>query len=346
MPLYYSAYGLRISTNQQIPGLVFARGTRAADLEVGLQFMPDGLRRKLGTAERTWCSPNRDRSGRPLLQIRRTAGCDYIWFLYSDGFEFFVNQEGTRVWATWPDGLILDDVIRWLRGPVLGLVLRLRGVTSLHASGFSIRGQAIAIMGPQGSGKSTLAAAFARRGYPVLSDDILAVHEENGAFHVAPGYPQLCLWPDSVTTLYGSHDALPRITPSWGKRYLDLKENGHRFEYEPLAVAAIYLLGDRSSGQDAPFVEATEGGEQMTALLSNTFGSYLTDRFMRARDFELLGRLATRVPIRRVVPHVDSMRLSGLCDRILEDAEALIPSMPAKTCADDRHMASIQRCGS
>ena len=43
---------------------------------------------------------------------------------------------------------------------------------------------------------------------------------------------------------------------------------------------------------------------------------------MRAREFELLGRVATHVPFRSVTPHRDPARLADLCDAILADFAA------------------------
>ena len=44
---------------------------------------------------------------------------------------------------------------------------------------------------------------------------------------------------------------------------------------------------------------------------------------MRAREFELLGRVLQHVPLRRVTPHADALKLPKLCDRILADFESL-----------------------
>jgi hypothetical protein len=44
---------------------------------------------------------------------------------------------------------------------------------------------------------------------------------------------------------------------------------------------------------------------------------------MRAREFAVLGRLATTVPIRRIHPHKDPSRLEELCAVIREDFASL-----------------------
>src|SRR5437879_13890138 len=50
-------------------------------------------------------------------------------------------------------------------------------------------------------------------------------------FFAEPGYPRVRLWPDAVHALYGSSTDLPRLTPTWDKRYLDLAD-----QFEPLVL--------------------------------------------------------------------------------------------------------------
>jgi len=44
---------------------------------------------------------------------------------------------------------------------------------------------------------------------------------------------------------------------------------------------------------------------------------------MRAREFAVLGRAVTTVPVRRVYPHEDPTRLQELCKVIREDLQSL-----------------------
>jgi hypothetical protein len=258
---------------------------------------------------------------RPALQASTLAAGRYFKLSYGDGTAFIVDRPGTEIWATWPDPLTLEDTATYLLGPVLGFVLRLRGVTCLHGSAFVVNRRAIALIGPPQAGKSTTAAAFSRMGHPIMADDIVALSERNGVLYVAPTYPQLRLWPDSVAMLYGSADALPRLTPTWDKRGLDLTQSGYRFQRRPLPLSAVYVLGDRS-GDGEPAVERLSGRENLMALVANTYVGYLLDAVMRREEFETLARLAASVPVRRIVPSADPSHLSKLCARILDDVRS------------------------
>ncbi len=264
-----------------------------------------------------------------MLTVWRLTGGGYFQLCYSDGTRFVVDRNGAQIWATWPDTSTLEDLSTYLLGPVMGFVLRLRGATCLHASAIVVDNQAIALVGVAGAGKSTTAAAFAEQGYPVLSDDIVALWDRDGSFFVQPGYPRLRLWPSSVDALYGPEGTLPRLTPTWDKRYLDLTRGNYQFQREPLPMAAVYLLQERCNDPKAPFVEPLSASAGMMALVANTYATNLLDKTMRAREFESLGRLITTVLLRRVISHADPIHLSKLCDVILDDFHTLSPSVRA-----------------
>ena len=323
MSFYYSAYGLRISADLPIRALSESTTSNALDLEIWLGSEPPWLCEFADSPSTFWyTSPDEDDPGRPALTAVKLAGGSYFRLSYGDGTTFVVDRLGSRIWATWSGASTVEDTITYLLGPVLGFVLRLRGITCLHASAVAVGEQAIALAGPAGAGKSTTAAVFAQRGYRVLSDDVTPLLARRDFFLVWPGYPRVCLWPDSVASLYGSAEALPRLTPNWEKRYLPLDDNGCRFQPKALPLAAIYLLDERSAASSAPLVEPVPAGADLMALVTNTYMNYLLDREQRAREFELLGRLLARVALRRVKPHQNPIHLARLCEVIVDDFQA------------------------
>jgi hypothetical protein len=199
-------------------------------------------------------------------------------------------------------------------------MLRLRGIVCLHASAVAFDDHCVAFVGSAGAGKSTTAAAFAKLGRSIVSDDIVGLVERDGIFHVLPAYPHLCLWPESVTMLYGSPDALPQLLHDWEKRQLALGENGTHFEERTLPLRAIYILGERRP-DSAPVVGAIAEREVLLSLVANTYATNLIDRTMRGEEFALLSRLISSVPVRIVHPSGDPTRLEDLCRVIQSDFE-------------------------
>jgi hypothetical protein len=320
----HTVFGLTVHSNLAIPGLApWGSPSDAVDVEFHLGISPDSKREIPADSEDlTYTSSYTDESGNPALRIWKSADGRFLHLAYYDGVQFWLEREGKSLWAVWPAASTLEDAASYLLGPVFGLLLRLRGVTCLHASAVSIENRSVVFVGAEGAGKSTTAAALAREGFGVISDDVAALVESPEGFRVMPAYPHLCLWQDSVEMLYGSSEALPRFSTGWEKRRLALGEQGTRFENRSLPLGAIYLLGDRRP-EPAPVVEGVRPKAGLLSLVADTFANKILDREMRAREFAVLGRLVTAVPIRRIHPHNDAARLEELCAVIREDFASL-----------------------
>jgi len=205
----------------------------------------------------------------------------------------------------------------------MGFILRRRGVIALHASALFIGGNAVVLCGPSQSGKSTTAAAMGLRGTAVLSDDITAIKSEDGSFQVQPGYPRLCMWPEAVQELFGATDALPRLTPTWEKRFLPLDGVKAKFRSQKCPLGAIYLLSPRSADAYAPRIEEISSRQSLLELVQNTYMNWLLHREQRAAEFDVLSCLVTSVPVRRIVPHRNPAKIAALCDLIVADFQGL-----------------------
>jgi hypothetical protein len=321
---YHYVFGLHLHSNGYIPGLVALPPTPKVDVEVWLDLMPPWLQEIPNTKKQIWfVSDYQVECGEPLLRVQQLLGGAYFQISYFDGTEFIVDRAGSQIWAKWSDKLTLEDTATYLLGPVFGLVLRLRGIVCLHASSIQVGDKCMAIVGHAGAGKSTTAAAFAKAGFPILSDDVLPLWERDRTFLVQAGYPRVRLWPKSVEILYGTEDALPCLTPNWDKRYLDLTQEGYQFQQQPLPLGAIYILGSRSSDAAAPFIESLPAPASIIKLIANTYSNGLLDKGMRAKEFDLLSRLVAKVPVRQVTPHADAIYLPKLCEVIIKDFESL-----------------------
>jgi len=316
-----------------LPGLPLQPDLEAPDVRIRLKDPEAFPASPPVFGENLYTSLDGGPNGQPNLRVGRFQRGEYFGFLYGDGTRFAVERRGREVSADWPESQTLEDGCTYLLGPVLGFVLRLRGIVCLHASAVAIGDRAIALMGLPGAGKSTTAAAFARSGFPVLSDDVAALTEKGSQIAVESGYPRVNLWPDSVRALFGSENALPRITPNWDKRYLTLGENGHGFASSPLPLEAIYILDSRDENLAAPIIEELSGKEAFMALAANTYVNYLLDQDMLRTEFDVLGRLVSSIPIRRVRPPAGSSAIFSLCEAIAADARRVMTRAPATAAA-------------
>jgi hypothetical protein len=319
----FSVYGLDFLANRPIPGIPPA-SISSIDIRLFLGNLPPWLAEVDQSSVESWyTSDYKDELGNPAINISRLFDGKYYRFCYTDGTEFLIDQAGANIWAVWPETLSVEDTATYLLGPVMGFVLLLRGCISLHASAIAIDDQAIALVGPAGAGKSTTAAAFAERGYSILAEDVVTLDDRGANFLVQPAYPCIRLWPASVTALFGEQTDLPRLTPNWEKRCLDLTQHPYQFHEKPLPLAAIYLLEERAEDSLAPFVRQITELKALMSLVANTYSTRLMDKMMRAREFEILGRLLKTVPVRQIIPHVSTSQIPKLCELIREDFDGL-----------------------
>jgi hypothetical protein len=323
-----SIYGLGVVANKIIPG-VPPSATASDDVRVSFGSLPSWVHElSVDQIETSYVAQYKDECGIPALRVFRLFEGKYYRFCYADQTEFVVDQNGSKIWASWIEPLTLEDTSTYLLGPIMGFVMLLRGVVCLHASAVAIGDEAIALLGAAGSGKSTTAAAFSARGYSILAEDVVTLDDREDHFLVRPAYPCIRLWPASVKALYGTETHLPKLTPNWDKRYLDLTQRPEQFQQQPLRLAAIYQLGERRNDTRAPFMEPLDRAEGLMSLVANTYATKLMDKQMRAREFELLTRVLNNVPLRRVTPHTDAARIPELCDSIVSDFESIEESFP------------------
>ncbi len=313
-------YGLRLRADAPIPTLpILRKADDDCDVEVRLRERSTASTPFSHSPDYFYLGKNRNKEGEPSVKVAR-LGPDFYGFYYIDGPRFAVSRQGDKIWIDWPEGYSLEDVATFLVGPVLGFVLRLRGVIPLHASSVVLNGSAIALVGVKGSGKSTTAAGFAKLGNAILAEDLAPLVELDNQFWVCPGYPRINLWPESVLSLFGSPDALPLVTPDWGKRFLPLDKVGMMFQREASPLSMIFVLGPWDPNIRAPIFHELSNQSALLQLVINTYVNYLLDSEMRRREFEVVGRLISSVPVVKMTRPESAAPISDLCHAIADFA--------------------------
>jgi hypothetical protein len=230
-------------------------------------------------------------------------------FDFPDGTQFVISRDGSSIRAS-----NTEVAAVYLVNTVMAFVLRLRGHEVLHASCANIDGVAVAFAGPGGAGKSTLAAVLAKRGFPIVSEDVTALIDRGDRFDVLPSHRRIRLWSDAATMLYG--ESLPWLAGTDWKRFAELPDAGD----SRLGLAAIYSIDDR---RDAPpHVESLSPRDGLLDLIANTYHN-VRDSSLLPTNFERLGRIAAHVPLRLAVPNVRLHSVYDLADAIVDDVRNL-----------------------
>src|SRR5271165_2476436 len=135
LSVFHLAYGLGLQADAPLAGLPIQSEVQSTDVRIHLKgesAFPSA--NSASPDELLYSSSDIDELGCPHLRVAAFAGGKYIGFFYSDGARFAVGREGNEIWADWPENRTLEDACTYLIGPVIAFVLRLRGITCLHAS--------------------------------------------------------------------------------------------------------------------------------------------------------------------------------------------------------------------
>src|ERR1700680_3484028 len=224
MAVHHSLYGLFLSANLPIPSLPVFRGSANLEIKIHLKESSSASSSIFSSNPHFfYVSPILNDDGQPIARFGKLRD-RFFCFFFGSGARFAVRCDGREIWADGPEDYAVEELATYLVGPVMGFVLRLNGMLPLHACAVAVEDRAIALLGSQGAGKSTTAAAFAKMGFAILSEDVVAVKEEGKRHMVQPGYPRVNLWPESAETIFGCVHGLPPVTPTWGKHFLALDD--------------------------------------------------------------------------------------------------------------------------
>lgn len=321
----FCLYSVTVGFDGELDALVekafhSVRSEAATDISVGLA-PPDTL--ESSEWRLWWHSWSINQAGDPEFSVFRHEG-GALRMMYDDGVSFTLDPSGSQIKVAVPKGFDLEGLLPALMGPVLGVALRLRGTTCLHASAVVVNGHALGLVGVSGAGKSTTAAALAMQGWPVLTDDVLALIPQSDTCSVAPAYPRLRLWPSSVRSLLGSEDRLPRMMPSTDKRILALDGGMASFHRSPAPLSALYFLEERTAGAGS-FSELRPATALMR-LVADSYASRFLNEEQRADEFGQLSRLVQQVRLIEVHAPDDLAQLDKFASSIVEHFNASVQS--------------------
>ena len=206
-PYPYRLYGRVIRSPWLLDAPLAAAGERV-DIDI---------RRAGGSAfreARSFAGPARDPEDW-FCFLRLPDGSQYL--RWTGLFEFLVAPGGRRILALPTRRASRESFRTYLLGHVLSFALLEMGVEPLHATASVVDGRALAFLGPPGSGKSTVAAAFLEDGWPLLTDDLLVVHMNDGRSLAEPGYPRIKLFPEIAKRLVPGVRPRGRMNPDTPK---------------------------------------------------------------------------------------------------------------------------------
>lgn len=183
-----------------------------------------------------------------------------------------------------------------LLGPVMGLLLHLRGRFVLHGSAVSLPGVAFGFLGDKGAGKSTLAAALLKNAsMALLSDDLVAFNDRAEIF---PAFPQLKLSSEALAMAKGlDADLMPAPAPDFPKHQVRMR---NEVKSQLVSTRALYELRRDSRA----WIEPLGRADALSALIRFAyvvrFGTRKLEPTEHQRFFRQAADIANTVQIARL----------------------------------------------
>jgi hypothetical protein len=238
-------------------------------------------------------------------------------------FEFLISPDGRTIEYHRLREATSASLTTYLLGQALSFSLLSFGYEPLHATAVVVDGEAIAFLGECGYGKSTLGAAFVARGFPVLTDDVLALEKRAGRWIAHAGPPRLKLFP-SVAQRVLSRSGGNTMNRGTSKLVLSLGKDESAAQSVPLR--ALYVLPDPARAR--PYrgrirIRAVKGQKAFLAVTRAAFNLIQIDRERLARQFAMAARLAVDVPIRRLSYPRRLTSIGAVCEAVLADQERM-----------------------
>src|SRR5260370_29472794 len=119
-----------------------------------------------------------------MLRVWYVAAGAFLRVDYTGGPQFWLDRKREVLWADWPETSSLEDTCSYLLGPVLGYLLRLRGVTCLHASAVAFDNSCVAFVGTAGPRRNTTPPFFVPHSSVGISDPMWTFVDQITALRV------------------------------------------------------------------------------------------------------------------------------------------------------------------
>jgi hypothetical protein len=307
----YSAYRLNIASELPFPELTIT----AAEPDIYIRIRP------LDTPEAVLCFGPGSYTGETELGR----------LLLNNGRELVLD----------PLPGIDEAVLRpFMLGPALALLLRQRGLLTIHASSVAIDGAAVAFVGNTGWGKSTLAKAFHAQGYALVTDDLLAIDLSGDKAVIAPSFPLIKLWPDSAEALGDDPSHFSRLHEGTDKLVHCLSEG---FQDDLVLLKRIFILGKG----DEISIARLAPQDALVHLIAHSWGvKNFTERHFQQSHLEQCAQLVNQVAVSHLKRPKDLQLIPEIMQAILADLDDDLGNNERETASCELPLEPVDVTGS
>ncbi len=286
----YTAFGLTINSEFEIPELIETTGTPIVTIKLG--NVPEKLEQV--TKKGVKYQATKDQF---LLEVDRIA-------------KFYV-QDGRQITVDLLKEKADREVRLFLLGSAFGALFIQRGLLPIHGSAIKFGDSVSVFSGLSGVGKSSLAATFVKKGFQFLADDISVVNDE---LNVMPGFPNMKIWDDVLKKLHLKTDSLSEVRPDI-KKY-DLRSD-QQFCNKALKLTKVFILNTKNSHGFE--YEELSGLAKFNAIKNNTYRYRFVGGLEKQPDhFRILNKLLPNIKVYRISRPQSPILLNELADYLME----------------------------
>ncbi len=320
----YSLFGLTLQSNFKLTKRVAISGEGNSDVTFTRELVDSlDVDRWQGISP-NYISPFKTKNGESLLHAFHRPDSDVLHF--PDTADFYISAD--RILCHQLHQTMDYEIERWLVGIVLSFWLERKGIPVLHASSVVIEGKAVGFLATNFAGKSSLAATLMECGYPLLTDDVLALECSDSQCIGRPGYPRMRLWPDQARHFFGpQYEDLERIHPDASKRNVPIGPDGiGTFCDKSMPVGCIYIPQRKDQHEKRNTVEVlpVSRRDAFIELVRYSLASRILTKFgLQEERMQSLMQIALQVPIRRLQYPSGLELLPGVREAIVEDVISL-----------------------
>lgn len=239
---------------------------------------------------------------------------EYILFNMPD-IAIFMIRNGNEILVSKTENALEDQLRLYILGTCMGAILIQRGILPLHGSAIAIDGKVYAIVGESGAGKSTLASAFLKKGYKLLSDDVISVtfNDDNEPI-VIPAYPQQKLWIESLHQFGMNSDNYQPIAERETKFAIPVQSS---FFEERLPLAGVFELVKMENEEIE--IEPIQNLERFYTIYNHTYRNFLFVALgLMDWHFSTTTKILSKIDLFQIRRPVTRFTANELPDLILE----------------------------
>jgi hypothetical protein len=296
----YTAFGLQIASEPELPGLLPGNGS--AEVTIRFGRVPEHL-------------PEPHKGKGVAYEIN-----DDSFLLNVPGVAKYLVNHGNEIVIDKQNGADDHDIALFTINTPIGALLYQRGYLPLHASAIAVNGGCAIFTGISGAGKSTLFASFHQHGFHVLSDEVCAISlSPNGEPYVQPGVAYTYLWRDVLDFMGKDVNKLRHRNNNPEKYKLHIEE---RFCQEALPLKRVYVLATKNT----PGIEIEEikGTDKFLPVKQNAYRPRIGKEISNpAAAFMMHVGIGKHTVVKRVSRPRDIINIDQLRELIIKDMDYL-----------------------